>query len=103
MTGVQTCALPISDILADVAKAAAKNSKPYCVGFAAETNDLEKHGQEKLVRKNIPMLVANIGPDTFGLDENQLLIIEQSGSKKTSKLNKLALSRELIQLVSTKI
>mgnify|MGYP003335605007 FL=1 len=91
------------DILADVAKVAAKNSKPYCVGFAAETNDLEKHGQEKLVRKNIPMLVANIGPDTFGLDENQLLIIEQSGSKKTSKLNKLALSRELIQLVSTKI
>jgi phosphopantothenoylcysteine decarboxylase/phosphopantothenate--cysteine ligase len=49
------------------------------------------------------MLVANIGPDTFGLDENQLLIIEQSGSIKTSKLNKLALSRELIQLVSTKI
>jgi phosphopantothenoylcysteine decarboxylase/phosphopantothenate--cysteine ligase len=91
------------DILADVAKASANNSKPYCVGFAAETNDLEKHGQEKLMRKNIPMLVANIGPDTFGLDENQLLIIEKSGSKKTSKLNKLALSRELIQLVSTKI
>ena len=91
------------DILADVAKASANHSKPYCVGFAAETNDLEKHGQEKLMRKNIPMLVANIGPDTFGLDENQLLIIEKSGSKKTSKLNKLALSRELIQLVSTKI
>ncbi len=91
------------DILADVAKISATQNKPYCVGFAAETNDLEKHGQEKRVRKNIPMLVANIGPDTFGLDENQLLIIEESGSKKTSKLNKLALSRELIQLVSTKI
>ena len=91
------------DILADAAKISATQNKPYCVGFAAETNDLEKHGQEKRVRKNIPMLVANIGPDTFGLDENQLLIIEESGSKKTSKLNKLALSRELIQLVSTKI
>ncbi|MEY2707149.1 MAG: hypothetical protein RI905_901 [Pseudomonadota bacterium] len=91
------------DILADAAKTSTTQNKPYCVGFAAETNDLEKHGQEKRVRKNIPMLVANIGPDTFGLDENQLLIIEESGSKKTSKLNKLALSRELIQLVSTKI
>ena len=90
------------DILAEVAKQSS-GKKPYCVGFAAETNDLEKHAAEKRIKKNIPMLLANLGPDTFGLDDNQLLIVEEKGSTKTSKLSKIALSREIIQLVSTKI
>jgi phosphopantothenoylcysteine decarboxylase/phosphopantothenate--cysteine ligase len=90
------------DILAEVAKKSS-GKKPYCVGFAAETHDLEKHAEEKRIKKNIPMLLANIGPDTFGLDDNQLLIVEEKGSTKTNKLNKIALSREIIQLVSTKI
>jgi phosphopantothenoylcysteine decarboxylase/phosphopantothenate--cysteine ligase len=90
------------DILAEVAKKSL-GKKPYCVGFAAETNDLEKHAQEKRLKKNIPMLLGNLGPDTFGLDENQLLIVEENGSTKTNKLSKIALSREIIQLVSTKI
>ena len=90
------------DILAEVAKKSS-GKKPYCVGFAAETNDLEKHAQEKRLKKNIPMLLGNLGPDTFGLDENQLLIVEENGSAKTNKLSKIALSREIIQLVSTKI
>lgn len=90
------------DILAEVAKKVS-GKKPYCVGFAAETNDLEKHAQEKRIKKNIPMLLANLGPDTFGLDDNQLLIVEEKGMTKTNKLNKTALSREIIQLVSTKI
>ena len=90
------------DILADVAKQT-KSSRPFCVGFAAETHDLKKNGQEKLQRKNIPMLVANIGPKTFGSDENQLMIIEPSGITEMPAANKLSLSRQLIHLVSTKI
>ena len=90
------------DILAEVAKQSS-GKKPYCVGFAAETNDLEKHAQEKRLKKNIPMLLGNLGPDTFGLDENQLLIVEEKGMTKTNKLDKTTLSREIIQLVSTKI
>lgn len=90
------------DILAEVAKKSS-GKKPYCVGFAAETNDLEKHAQEKRIKKNIPMLLGNLGPDTFGLDENQLLIVEEKGMTKTNKLSKVALSREIIQLISTKI
>jgi phosphopantothenoylcysteine decarboxylase/phosphopantothenate--cysteine ligase len=90
------------DILTEVAKKVS-GKKPYCIGFAAETNDLEKHAQEKRIKKNIPMLLANLGPDTFGLDDNQLLIVEEKGMTKTNKLDKTALSREIIQLVSTKI
>lgn len=94
------------DILLDVAKSAkAKGGKlyPYCVGFAAESNDLEKHANEKRKRKGIPMIVGNIGPDTFGSDLNQLIVIDDSGSKKIAKAEKLQLARQLIQLVAKKI
>ncbi len=91
------------DILASVAKLSVNNKKPYCVGFAAETNDLERHAAEKRFNKNIPMLVANIGPETFGLDENELLVVEEKGNQRFARSNKLDLSRQLISLISTKI
>lgn len=94
------------DILIDVAKTIETKcgkSYPYCVGFAAESTDLEKHADEKRKRKGIPMIVGNIGPDTFGSDLNQLLVIDASGSKKIAKAEKLQLARQLIQLVAKKI
>jgi len=94
------------DILLDVAKSVKSKggkSYPYCVGFAAESTDLEKHADEKRKRKGIPMIVGNIGPDTFGSDLNQLLVIEASGSKKIAKAEKLQLARQLIQMVAKKI
>ncbi len=94
------------DILLDIAKSVkTKDGKPYpyCVGFAAESNDLEKHADEKRKRKGIPMIVGNIGPDTFGSDLNQLIVIDASGSKKIAKAEKLQLARQLIQLVAKKI
>ena len=94
------------DILLDVAKTVkTKGGKPYpyCVGFAAESTDLEKHADEKRKRKGIPMIVGNIGPDTFGSDLNQLIVIDASSSKKMAKAEKLHLARQLIQLVAKKI
>jgi phosphopantothenoylcysteine decarboxylase/phosphopantothenate--cysteine ligase len=94
------------DILLDVAKSVKnKGGKPYpyCVGFAAESTDLEKHADEKRKRKGIPMIVGNIGPDTFGSDLNQLIVLDASGSKKIAKAEKLQLARQLIQLVAKKI
>ena len=41
-------------------------SRPYCVGFAAESHDLLKHAREKLERKRVPLIVGNLGPATFG-------------------------------------
>jgi len=94
------------DILLDVIKAVkTKGGKPYpyCVGFAAESTDLEVHASEKRQRKGIPMVVGNIGPDTFGSDLNQLIVIDEAGSKKIAKAEKLQLARQLIQLVAKKI
>jgi len=94
------------DILLDVVKTVkTKGGKPYpyCVGFAAESIDLEKHSHEKRLRKGIPMIVGNIGPDTFGSDLNQLLVIDESGSKKIAQAEKLHLARQLVALVAKKI
>jgi phosphopantothenoylcysteine decarboxylase/phosphopantothenate--cysteine ligase len=94
------------DILADIAKTVKTKSgkpHPYCVGFAAESTDLLRHAQEKLQRKGIPMIVGNIGPDTFGSDLNELLIVEKSASKKIAKADKLQLARQLIALIAKKI
>ena len=94
------------DILLDVAKSVktkAGKPHPYCVGFAAESTDLEKHADEKRKRKGIPMIVGNIGPETFGSDLNQLLVIDANGSKKIAKAEKIQLARQLIQLVAKKI
>lgn len=94
------------DILVDVTKTVkTKGGKPYpyCVGFAAESSNLELHADEKRKRKGIPMIVGNIGPDTFGSDLNQLLIIDDQGSKKLASAEKLQLARQLIALVAKKI
>jgi phosphopantothenoylcysteine decarboxylase / phosphopantothenate---cysteine ligase len=67
------------DILASVAKHA---SAPFCIGFAAETGsteDLHALLPAKRARKGVPLLVGNIGPDTFGADSNQVLLCDDDG------------------------
>jgi phosphopantothenoylcysteine decarboxylase / phosphopantothenate---cysteine ligase len=88
------------DILAEVAKL---KKRPYCVGFAAETNDLEKNAQIKRVRKNIPLLVANLGQDTFGQDDNRLMLIDEKGSSVLERASKLHLSRQLVGQIAQRL
>jgi phosphopantothenoylcysteine decarboxylase/phosphopantothenate--cysteine ligase len=88
------------DILASVAQRA---RPPYCVGFAAESESLEAHGRDKLARKGIPMLVANIGHETFGLDDNELLILEQSGQTRLARAPKALLAHELVRHIAERL
>ena len=102
---------PNPDILLTLAQTANKEKgksrkdklHPYCVGFAAESTKLEEHADEKRKRKGIPLIVGNIGPDTFGSDLNQLLLIHDRGTKKLAKAPKLQLARQLIQFVATQL
>jgi phosphopantothenoylcysteine decarboxylase / phosphopantothenate---cysteine ligase len=98
--------VPNPDILLTMAQSAKKTKgkpHPYCVGFAAESTKLEEHADDKRKRKGIPLIVGNIGPDTFGSDLNQLLLIHERGSKKLAKAPKLQLARQLIQFVATQL
>ena len=68
----------------------------YCVGFAAESHDLLSHATAKRVRKGVPLLVGNIGPATFGQDDNALLLVDMMGATEVPRASKLELARKLI-------
>ena len=92
------------DILAGVALSArAQSGDLYCVGFAAESHDLIKNSSAKRERKGVPLLVGNIGPATFGLDENALLLVDAYGTKELPQANKLKLARQLIGEISSRL
>jgi phosphopantothenoylcysteine decarboxylase/phosphopantothenate--cysteine ligase len=88
------------DILAAVA---ALPDAPYCVGFAAESHDLAKHAREKLERKRIPLVVGNLGPATFGRDDNALLLVDAAGERALARADKLSLARELVREIAARI
>ena len=91
------------DILAAVAaSAAAKCGDLFCVGFAAESHDLQVHAEAKRLRKNVPLLVGNIGPDTFGQDDNALLLVDAQGSLALPRASKLALARQLVTQIAAR-
>jgi phosphopantothenoylcysteine decarboxylase / phosphopantothenate---cysteine ligase len=88
------------DILSAVA---ALPAPPYCVGFAAESHDVEAHARAKLVRKNVPLIVGNLGPATFGQDHNALLLVDATGTRALPHADKLTLARQLIAEISQRI
>lgn len=92
------------DILAGVAASArAQSGALYCVGFAAESHDLLAHAQAKRARKGVPLLVGNIGPDTFGLDHNALLLVDAQGARELPRADKLSLARALVAEIARRL
>jgi phosphopantothenoylcysteine decarboxylase/phosphopantothenate--cysteine ligase len=88
------------DILAAVARLA---DRPYCVGFAAETDDLARNARDKLARKNVPLIVGNLGPATFGRDDNALLLVDAQGERQLASADKLTLARELVREIAARL
>jgi len=92
------------DILAGVARSArAQSGALYCVGFAAESHDLLTHATAKRESKGVPLLVGNIGPATFGLDDNALLLVDAQGSQELPHASKLVLARQLVAAIARRI
>jgi phosphopantothenoylcysteine decarboxylase/phosphopantothenate--cysteine ligase len=104
-------ALPLTenpDILAIVAQQApapapGRERALYCVGFAAESHDLARHAREKRLRKGIPLIVGNLGPATFGLDHNALLLVDEHGEHEMPHADKLSLARGLVREIAARL
>ncbi|WP_298824738.1 bifunctional phosphopantothenoylcysteine decarboxylase/phosphopantothenate--cysteine ligase CoaBC [uncultured Piscinibacter sp.] len=88
------------DILAAVARLP---ERPYCVGFAAESHDLLKHAREKLERKRVPLIVGNLGPATFGQDDNALTLVDAKGHRELPRADKLTLARALVAEIAARL
>jgi phosphopantothenoylcysteine decarboxylase/phosphopantothenate--cysteine ligase len=92
------------DILADVAQGErARSGSLYCVGFAAESHDLLVHAQAKRTRKGVPLLVGNIGPATFGQDDNALLLVDEHRAVELPRADKLTLARQLVAEIAHRL
>jgi phosphopantothenoylcysteine decarboxylase/phosphopantothenate--cysteine ligase len=88
------------DILAAVA---ALPKPPYCVGFAAESENLLEYGRTKREKKGIPLLVGNIGPQTFGKDENELVLFDAQGDHPLGRADKDTLAQQLIAEIARRL
>ena len=85
------------DILAYVA--GMKNA-PFCVGFAAESQDLARHAMEKRARKKIPLIAANLAQEALGGDENAIRLYDDEGEHDLGRGSKLSLARKLVAHVA---
>ena len=93
-TGEMTLQLePNPDILGTVA---ARRKPPFCVGIAAETENLEAYADAKRRRKKVPLLAANLAQHAFGADDNQLILFDDAGRHELARAPKIELARALI-------
>ena len=88
------------DILAAVS---ALERRPFCVGFAAETQDVEKYALGKLRQKNLDMIAANhvaAGKGGFETDFNHLDVYWPDGHRGIEQASKAEVAKQLIELVA---
>ncbi len=89
------------DILAEVAALRAKSGKgPFCVGFAAESQNLEEYAQTKRRKKNIPLIAGNLIQEGFGGEDNRLVLFDDAGVHPLAPAAKTELARQLIEHIS---
>ena len=90
------------DILASVARLPV-GQRPWCLGFAAESENLLVHARAKLQRKGVEMIAANVGPATFGRDDNAITLVDAAGEQELARADKLTLARQLVQVIAARV
>jgi phosphopantothenoylcysteine decarboxylase/phosphopantothenate--cysteine ligase len=88
---------PNVDILA---KVASLPNAPFCVGFAAESENLLKHAEQKRLKKKLPLIVANLVQDTLGRDDAALTLLDNKGKHVLPKASKIESARLLLQHIA---
>jgi phosphopantothenoylcysteine decarboxylase / phosphopantothenate---cysteine ligase len=85
---------PTIDILATVA---ARKDAPFCVGFAAESENIVEYAAKKRLKKRIPMIVANHAATAIGADDNTVTIIDEHGQTHLPIASKSAIARKIVE------
>ena len=90
--------IPNPDILAYVAALA---DAPFCVGFAAESENLHAYAEQKRRAKKLPLLAANLAQHAIGADDNELILFDAAGEHRLPRTDKLTLARALLLHATT--
>lgn len=93
---------PNPDILAGVAAMDA-SVRPYCVGFAAETENLLAFAEAKRVRKAVPLLVANLAQVAMDKDDTELLLVHEQGHEQWAPQSKQEAAQHLVQYIARQL
>jgi phosphopantothenoylcysteine decarboxylase/phosphopantothenate--cysteine ligase len=91
---------PTIDILATIA---ARSDAPFCVGFAAESQDVTENAEAKRRRKRVPLMVANKAQDAFRSDANEVTLLDDAGAHPLPRMDKLALARRLVEEIARRL
>jgi phosphopantothenoylcysteine decarboxylase/phosphopantothenate--cysteine ligase len=86
--------VPTVDILGTIA---ARPDAPFCVGFAAESHDLDKFAEDKRKRKNLPLLVGNVAQDAIGAQESEIVLYDDAGRHPLRRAPKTEQARALVR------
>jgi phosphopantothenoylcysteine decarboxylase/phosphopantothenate--cysteine ligase len=89
--------VPNADIIEAVAR---RPNPPFCVGFAAESENLEQNAEAKRRRKKLPLLAANLVQTALGTDDNELVLFDDDGVHRLARASKLELARTLIRHIA---
>ncbi len=84
---------PTTDILATIAS---QPNAPFCVGFAAESEDLDTHAQDKRRRKKLPLLIGNIAQDAIGADHSEVVLYDDTGRHPLPRAPKIENARRIV-------
>ena len=84
---------PNPDILAEVA---AREDAPFCVGFAAESRDLDAYAEGKRRNKRLPMLVGNLVSDGMGGDDNTVILYDDAGRHPLPRASKAEVAHGIV-------
>lgn len=85
---------PNPDILAYVA---GLPRPPFCVGFAAESENLSQHADEKRRRKKVPLLAANLAQHAIAADDNEITLFDDAGVHRLERAGKDVVARRLLE------
>ena len=88
---------PNPDIVANVMNLP---NPPFCVGFAAESENLYEFAETKRRRKNLPLLAANLVQDAIGHEDNELILFDDDGAHPLPRAPKIVLARQLIERIA---
>ena len=88
---------PTVDIVGQVAQLP---NAPFCVGFAAESDNLYEYAEAKRKRKKLPLLAANLVQTAIGSDDNELILFDDDGVHPLGRQPKEALARELVRHIA---
>lgn len=91
---------PNPDILAEVA---AMQNGPWCVGFAAETENLTEFAETKRRRKGVPLLVGNLAQHVMDADFTEFVLFDDKGHTSLSPQPKLQAARALVTAISQRL